>query len=152
SNAKPDANLTKAVQHLETAVGNSAGEPDPNVRAMLARLYLRAEAYDKAIPLLTELVNQEPGWQDGPPLLAEAYSGAGRDADAIAWLEQAAPDSPQLYGTLAEFYEHQRQWKNAAGAYEKAIEASPRAGSELTTRYASVLLNAGTREDISKAR
>ena len=52
------------------------------------RLYVRSGAYDKAIPLLTDLVNQEPGWQDGPMLLAEAYAGAGRAEDAIAWLEE----------------------------------------------------------------
>ena len=33
------------------------GEADPNVRATLARLYVRSGAYDKAIPLLTDLVN-----------------------------------------------------------------------------------------------
>jgi tetratricopeptide (TPR) repeat protein len=149
---KPDEHLAKAIAHLEAAIANPAGEPDPNVRAMLSRLYLRSGAYAKAIPLLTDLVNQEPGWQDGPLLLAEAYSGAGRDADAITWLEQAAPDAPQLYGTLAEFYEREHRWRNAADAYARALQVSPRDSTELKTRYASALLNAGARDDVGKAR
>src|SRR6266852_5804714 len=64
-----DENVTKAVQHLEAALDDSSGESDPNVSATLSRLYLRSGAYAKAIPLLRELVRQEPGWQDGPLLL-----------------------------------------------------------------------------------
>ena len=82
-------NLAKAIQHLEQAVDRQS-ESDPNVRATLSRLYLAAGAFDKAIPLLVELVSQEPGWSDGPTLLAQAYAGAGRDGDAISWLERAA--------------------------------------------------------------
>ena len=67
-----DENLGKAIHHLEIAADKSAGEADPNVRATLARLYVRAGSFDKAIPLLNDLVNQEPSWQDGPTMLAEA--------------------------------------------------------------------------------
>src|SRR5262249_40319067 len=84
--ARMEENLTKAIEHREVAADKSGGEADPNVRATLARLYIRAEKYDKAIPLLADLVSQEPGWQDGPAMLAEAYAGAGRSAEAITWL------------------------------------------------------------------
>ncbi len=30
----------------------------------------------------------------------DAYSGAGKTAEAVAWLEESAPDNPQLYSTL----------------------------------------------------
>jgi tetratricopeptide (TPR) repeat protein len=86
-----DANLAKAIRHFEMALDGAVAESDPNVRATLARLYVRSNAYDKAIPLLTDLVNQEPGWQDGPLMLVEAYAGAGRSRDAIAWLEERTP-------------------------------------------------------------
>jgi len=79
-------NLNKAVQHLEQAIDRLV-DSDPNVRATLARLYLASGANEKAIPLLVELVGQEPGWSDGPSLLAQAYAAAGRDAEAITWLE-----------------------------------------------------------------
>src|SRR5262245_46551013 len=54
-------NLAKAIQHLEQAFDRQS-DSDPNVRATLSRLYMAAGAFDKAIPLLQDLVSQEPGW------------------------------------------------------------------------------------------
>jgi tetratricopeptide (TPR) repeat protein len=144
-------NMAKAIQHLEQAIDRPLGQPDANLRAMLARLYVGNANYDKAIPLLTELVKQEPQWEDGPSLLVEAYAAAGRAADAIRWLEEAVQDDPQLYPALADFYGRQRKWREAAGAYEHALQISPRS-VDLKVRYASMLLNAGGQENIVKAR
>ena len=146
-----DANLTKAVHHLELAIDRPVGESDPNVRATLARLYVRTGAFDQAIALLTDLLNQEPGWQDGPLMLAEAYAGAGRNADAIVWLEQRAPDDPRLLASLADFYEREHRWPDAAGAYGRALQRTPR-NTELKTRYASALMTAGGAANLGKAR
>src|SRR6266545_4823061 len=143
-------NLAKAIQHLEAALERPMSQGDPNVRATLARVYVNARQYDKAIPVLTDLVSQEPGWQDGPSLLAEAYSGAGRTGDAIAWFEQHAADDPRLLPTLGDFYERERRWSDAASAYERALPRSRNA--DLRTRYASALINAGGRQNLTKAR
>jgi tetratricopeptide (TPR) repeat protein len=146
-----DANVSKAIHHLEAAIAHPDGEPDPNVRATLSRLYLATGAYAKAIPLLTALVNQEPQWQDGPTLLAEAYAGSGKIHDGIAWLEERAGGDPRLLPTLADFYERERRWQDAADTYEKALQQTPRS-AELRTRYASALLNTGGRDQLTKAR
>jgi len=146
-----DENLAKAIQHLEIAADKSGGEADPNVRATLARLYVRAGTYDKAIPLLTDLVNEEPGWQDGPSMLAEAYAGAGRSGDAITWLEERTATDPRMLPTLADFYERDRRFSEAAAIYARLLERNPRS-TELKTRYAAALLNAGGRDNITKAR
>jgi tetratricopeptide (TPR) repeat protein len=143
-------NLAKAIQHLEKAIDRQL-DSDPNVRATLARLYLASGAAEKAIPLLVELVSQEPGWTDGPGLLAQAYAGAGRDAEAIAWLEKSAADDPDLYTTLAGFYERERRWKDAANAYQQALVASPR-NTDLKLQYASALMNVGGKDALTKAR
>src|SRR5262249_31031862 len=148
---KADDNVAKAIRHFEAVIDRAPGEPDPNIRATLARLYLRAGMNPKAIPLLTDLVAQEPGWQDGRLLLAEAFAESGRNSDAIAWLERTVPDDPQLYPTLADFYEREHRWKEAAGAYAHAMEIAPR-NTQLKQRYASALLNTGSREDMTKAR
>jgi len=148
---RADENLAKAIHHLEIAADKSGGEADPNVLATLARLYVRAASFDKAIPLLTDLVNQEPGWQDGPSMLAEAYAGAGRSGDAIAWLEERTASDPRMLPTLADFYERERRYSDAAGIYSRLLERNPRS-TELKTRYASALLNAGGRNNITKAR
>jgi len=143
--------LAKAIRHLEIAVGDAPNEADPNVRATLGRAYLQSGAFDKAIALLTGLVNQEPQWQDGPLLLAEAFAGAGRNDDAIAWLKDRTQDDPRLLPTLADFYEREHRWAEAAAAYTGAIARAPR-NAELKTRYASALLNAGGRDAAVKAR
>jgi tetratricopeptide (TPR) repeat protein len=144
-------NLAKAVKCFELSLDGALAESDPNVRATLARLYLRAGSFDKAIPLLTDLVNEEAGWQDGPLMLVEAYAGAGRSADAIAWLEERTPGDPRLLPALADFYERERRWPDAAAAYAKALQRAPR-NLDLKARYASALMNAGGRDNVDKAR
>ena len=147
-----EASLAKAIRHFELALEGAVAESDPNVRATLARLYVRSAAFDKAIPLLTDLVNQEPGWQDGPLMLVEAYAGAGRSRDAIAWLEERTATDPRLLPALADFYDRERRFSDAAGAYARALQRAPRNATDLKTRYASALMNAGGRDNIEKAR
>jgi tetratricopeptide (TPR) repeat protein len=146
-----DENVANAIRHLEQAVANPIGEADPNARGTLARLYLRGSNYDKAIPLLVDLVRQQPGWLEGSRLLAQAYAGAGRIEEAIALLDEQASEDPSLLPTLADFYERQRRWSDAANAYARALNVAPR-NAELRTRYAQALLNAGGRDDLTKAR
>ena len=101
-------------------------QTDIDVRALLARFYVAANQFDKAIPLLQDIVKEAPSWRDGPSLLMEAYAGANKSQDAVAWLEETAPDNPQLYSTLAAFYARSRRWSDAADAYEEALKVSPR--------------------------
>jgi tetratricopeptide (TPR) repeat protein len=144
-------NVTNAIRHLEQAFDPPMSAADANLRAMLARLYIANENYDKAIPVLADLVKQEPGWSDGPTLLIEAYSAAGRANDAITWLEESAPDNPRLYAALGEFYARSRRWTDAASAYDKALEASPNS-FDWRLGMAEALLNAGNRADIIRSR
>jgi tetratricopeptide (TPR) repeat protein len=146
-------NLNNAIVHLEKAIAPPIVSPDANVRAMLARLYIATDSYDKAIALLTELVKQEPGWQDGPTLLVQAYSAAGRSADAIKWLEEAAGENPALLGTLAELYGRQRRWTDAVTAYEQALrDATPRTANPLRIGLATALLASGKPAELARAR
>jgi tetratricopeptide (TPR) repeat protein len=149
--AAQEENLSRAIQHLERALEPPVAAPDAEVRASLARLYIVAGSPDKAIPILTELVNEAPGWTEGPGLLVEAYSAAGRSAEAVTWLESAAAENPRLYSTLGDFYARERRWADSATAYEQALQQSPRS-FDLRVRMASSLLNAGSRADVLKAR
>jgi len=146
-----DENAAMAISHLEQALVKSEGEADPSLRATLARMYVRTAAYDKAIPILRDLVSRERGWQDGVTLLADAYAGAGKNDEAISWLEEEAPENPRLYATLGDFYERARRWSDSAKAYGIAVDRQPR-NVDLKIRYGSVLLNAGGRENAAKAR
>lgn len=151
---KAESNTVRAIRHLEIAVNSSPGEAEPSLKATLARMYVAGKAWDKAITVLVPLVNQEPQWSDGPELLAEAYTGAGRIQDGITWLKDRADDDPRLLPTLADFYERERDWKNASDVYGRAIQLAPfgRNTTDLRTRYASVLLNLGGRDALTKAR
>lgn len=143
--------LTKAIEHLEKAADRPGVPADVNLRAMLARVYVLHGSYDKAIPVLSDLVRQEPGWQDGPGLLVDAFVSAGRTEDAITWLETYAPDTPTLYATLADLLGREERWDEATRAYERALEAMP-GNFDLRVRYGSMLLNASSTDAAAKAR
>jgi tetratricopeptide (TPR) repeat protein len=144
--------LTRAIGHLERAtVRDREVQADANLRAMLARLYIAVGNFDKAIPMLADLVREEPQWQDGQTLLVEAYGLAGRTDEAVKWLEQAALENPQLYSTLADFLGRAERWSDAAAAYEQALRAAPKS-FDLRVRFASMLLNSGGREQTLRAR
>jgi tetratricopeptide (TPR) repeat protein len=146
-------NVNRAIEHLEQAIGGpGAGtEADLNMRATLARLYLMRGGYDVAIRLLEDLVRQEPGWQDVATLLVQAYEAAGRGDEAIRWLENTVAENPLLYPTLADSYGRRGRWADAADAYEKGLKASP-SSVGMRIRYATMLLNAGSRPNAIKAR
>ena len=145
--------LRKGIEHLEKAVGPASAriQTDVNVRAMLARLYVANEQYDEAIPILAEIVKQEPGWLDGASLLVQAYVAAGRSDDATRWLEDAVEMNPQLYPTLADMYARGRRWDDASAAYERALKVSLRS-LDLRVRYAGMLLGTGVEKDAVRAR
>src|SRR4029079_6131826 len=71
--------------------------------------------------------------------------------DAIAFLEQASQENPQLLPTLADFYGREQRWTDAADAYAHALLVSPRS-FDLRVGYGSALLNAGGIENAQKAR
>jgi tetratricopeptide (TPR) repeat protein len=149
--ASQEQDITRAIEHFEKALETPVRQTDIDIRALLSRLYLAADQFDKAIPLLTDIVKEAPTWRDGPSLLMEAYSGAGKTKEALDWLEEAAPDNPQLYSSLAGFYARERRWVDAAGAYEQALKASPRS-FDLRVNLASMLMNTGSRTDLLRAR
>ena len=144
-------NVLKAIDHLEKALETPARQTDIDVRALLSRLYVAAQQFEKAIPLLADIVKEAPSWRDGPSLLMEAYGGANKTEDAEKWLEASAPDNPQLYPSLAAFYARERRWVDAANAYEQALKASPRS-FDLRVNLASMLMNTGSAADVLRAR
>ena len=141
--------MANAIQHLEQSIENPPTFADFTPRAILARLYVATGAFEKAIAVLPDLVKQ--GWQDGASLLVEAYGGAGRSAEAVKWLEEAAPDQPQLFSTLGDFYSRERRWTDSAAAYERALAESPRS-VDLRVWMAQSLLQTGNMGDLTKAR
>ena len=131
-----------AIDYLERA--KTSELPDLGVLLQLGRLYLSTRAYDGAIEVLTELLDEQPGVNQAVQLLIGAYDGAGRPADALAVLEAESEQSPssRTLRQLAERYEQDSRWMDAAGAYEREIEQNPGRVSP-RRRLATALLSAG---------
>ena len=144
-------NLTKSIDHLEKAIVGRVARADANLRAMLSRLYIASGQFDKANPMLSELVKQEPQWEDGATMLVEAYSAADREDEAVKFLQEQVEENSELLPTLADLYANQRKWREAADTYQLAVQGSPRS-FDLRVRWASVLLNTGSKEDVATAR
>ena len=132
----------KAIAALEKS-RRDAGY-DVNLELMLGRLYLNARDYAKAMLSLRRLVDDQPGYPEGAMLLAAAQQGAGQTDDEIATLETTLEYNPRFYRAhlrLAELYEQQRRFSEAADAYAHAAEANSRI--DVSSQRAGALLNAG---------
>jgi len=97
---------------------------------------VRTDATFRPGPEVRFTVRLGGGKQAGVAEADDAVPGMAAQAE---WLVDAAPDDPDLYQTLASFYERERRWSDAAGAYVQAIKNSPRS-TELKTQYASALI------------
>jgi tetratricopeptide (TPR) repeat protein len=128
-----------AIESLERAHRDAI--VDIGLEMMLGRLYVSTGANDKAVATLERVVVDQPGYPEAVWLLAHAHEQAGRVDKAI---ETLASGPPFFRGAshLAELYEQQRRWKDAADAYTEAQRLNPRA-AELTPRRAGALINAG---------
>jgi tetratricopeptide (TPR) repeat protein len=133
---------TKAIAALEKSRRESGF--DINLELLLGRLYLGARDYDKAMGSLRKVVDDQPGYPEAAMLLAAAQEGAGLKDDEIQTLETALEYSPGFYRghlRVAELYEQQRRFGEAADAYGLAAAANPRV--DVSSRQAAALLNAG---------
>ena len=141
--------IETAIAHLEQA-RRPDGDPDPSVGLTLGRLYLRTGEAGKAVTLLRDVVEHHPileVWL----LLGQAYSAAGQPEQAVRALEEGTAFDPRLFVALAETYERQEQWTEAAAAYERAAALGP-PSADLRTRWAGALLNAPGEDNARRAR
>lgn len=138
-----------ALAHLERVQAASRA-PDASILLAIGRLHLRGAAYDKAIQALRQLVEQEPDYNEGATLLAQAYAAAGKVDEATAVLEVLAKEDPDYLTTLAEHYERANQWDKAADAYGRAVQRDP-VDEQLKSRWAIALLNSPAEGAAAKA-
>jgi tetratricopeptide (TPR) repeat protein len=140
-----------ALEHLERSLKASSPATAIAVRLTIARLQMSASAFDKAIPVLRQLLADEPWLPQGVAMLAQAYTESGQSGSAIALLQEAVAIEPAFHETLASAYEKDRRWPEAARAYEQASDQSPRDMS-LKTRWAFSLLSIPDGSGAKRAR
>jgi tetratricopeptide (TPR) repeat protein len=140
----PQLYAARAIAALERA-RQGGGPPELGLDLTLGRLYLQTESYDKAIPILQRIAEEQPGYAEVALLLASAQEGAGKVPEAIGTLKNAVDQNPRFARglvMLAELSEKQGEWKQAADAYARAQRLNMR-GIDFTTRQAAALLNGG---------
>lgn len=138
----PSQYRTKAVAALEKS-RREAGV-DLNLELMLGRLYLQSGTYETSIFSLRRVVDAQPGYPEAAMLLSAAQEGAGQQDGAIRTLERTLEENPEFFRghvRIAELYERQRRFAEAADAYAGAQAANARA--DLGARHAASLINAG---------
>ena len=140
-----------AVDHLERALGDTQPDMTAGIRLTLGRMYFQHQDYDKAIGTLKRLLADGPGLPQGIALLAETYAAAGKQSEAIALLKDAVEEEPSFYSALAEAYDNQQRFAEAASAYEKASEQNPR-DADLKIKRAAALLNLPETASAAQAR
>ena len=140
-----------ALEHLERSLKASNAGTSAAARLTIARLQMSASAFDKAIPVLRQLLADEPWLPQGVAMLAQAYTESGQSANAIALLQEAVAVEPAFYETLASAYESDNRWSDAARAYEQASGQSPRDMS-IKTRWAFALLSLPGDDGAKRAR
>jgi tetratricopeptide (TPR) repeat protein len=140
-----------ALDHLERALKASSAATASGIRLTIARLHMQASAYAQAIPVLRQLLADEPWLPQAVAMLAEAYAESGQPESATALLEEAVTVEPEFYEALATAYEKSGRWSDAARAYQQASSQSPRDLS-LKTRWAFVLLSVPDASGATRAR
>jgi tetratricopeptide (TPR) repeat protein len=139
------------VDHLEKALGDTQTDMAVGVRLTLGRMYLQHQNYDKAIGTLKQLLGDSPWLPQGVALLAETYTAAGKQSEVIALLKDAVGEEPAFYSALADAYDKEQRFAEAASAYEKASEQNPR-DADLKIKWAAALLNRPETASAERAR
>jgi tetratricopeptide (TPR) repeat protein len=138
----PAQYASRAIAALEKSRRDSG--LDVNLELMLGRLYLGARDYAKAISSLRRVVEDQPEYPEAAMALAAAQEGAGQRDDEIRTLETTLENNPTFYRAalrLAELYEQERRYTEAADAYARAAAVNSRI--DVSTQRAAALINAG---------
>jgi arylsulfatase A-like enzyme/Tfp pilus assembly protein PilF len=136
-------NVSDEERRKLAALGYVAGTAKPVVRADAPRpadmtglfavedeaaaLFVRGQ-YAKAVPLLAQILKQDPYNLDAALRLGTCYSMLGRDADAVAAYEKAqsiAPQSQDVRQYLGLHYARGPQWQKAVPLLEGVVAEAP---------------------------
>jgi tetratricopeptide (TPR) repeat protein len=139
----PATYAAKAIAALEKAKGDGS---DLGLNLLLGRLYVQGREFEKAIPLLASVTERAPEVAEAAMLLSSAQEEAGHVDDAIKTISALLNENPESFRAvvrLAELYEQDERWNEAAEAYGKAQAMSGARAQPLTPRRAIALLSAG---------
>src|SRR5205085_5970075 len=117
---------------------------DTESLAILARLYRVSHDEASAEKTYRTILDQDPNNDDALSGLAMVYADKGDLKKAIEMLKQAAEKdpNPRTLVTLAEFYEQNHDYANAADTWKQALPLT-NDNERVRRAYAQELLSAG---------
>lgn len=133
-----------AIAALERAAQDGIG--DLGLNMLLGRLYVQTRAYEKAVPPLRRVIDEQPGYSEAAWLLATALEHSNQSDAAIQVLRVALQYNPRFFQgqvRVAELNEKLGRWDEAANSYARAQKLNARMATDLTPRRAAALINAG---------
>ena len=133
-----------AIAALERAAQDGVG--DLGLNMLLGRLYVQTRAFDKAVPPLRRVIDDQPGYSEAAWLLATALEHTDQSVAAIEVLRVALQYNPRFFRgqvRVAELNEKLGRWDEAANSYARAQQLNARMATDLTPRRAAALINAG---------
>ena len=136
----------EALLHFEKVLGS--GARDAAVELAAGRLAVEQGRHDQAIRWLTAFLLDQSGYPEAMKLLADAYEGSGRPADAaevVAELVSQSPEATEMRVWLAELHEAAGAWDKASAAWRDVEAASP-GDLVYPIRRAMALINGGQAE------
>ncbi len=138
----------RAIESLEQLVAEQ-GEKAPGDMLGLAQLYLAADNWAKARPLLRELVAAHPDEPRYLAILTEAMLSRGETAEAEPYLDRLIAAAPNNFGTVslqAESLFRQNQYEEAVDLLEEFVD---RPGAEPADAPARLRMVAGVLEQFT---
>lgn len=142
--------MKDAAAHLEKVLGTPTGATDVSLQFTLGRLYLITGEPEKAVELLTRIVEEQPFLMQARLTLVQALTSAGRSEEAIDALAPVAGTDARLNTTLAQLLTRAGRVREASDALGRAASANP-GSRDVQMQYAAALLALGTRDDAKKA-
>jgi tetratricopeptide (TPR) repeat protein len=119
--------LARALRAAEEAVAQAPGSAA--ARTLFGRVLCAQQQYENAAAQLTQATGLDPAHAPAWLALAEMHRKAGRQERALIVLEsgqQAAPDSPELFGESAALLAGLERPTEALDAYEQAEQLAER--------------------------
>ncbi|MBW8869009.1 MAG: tetratricopeptide repeat protein [Acidobacteria bacterium] len=131
----------ESIAPLQRAV--TAMPQNPDAREMLSRAYLDTSDFRKAASSFGTLTTIQPGNPKGWYGLARSYERIAEEA--LASLEQEAPDSPLIELVVADVAVTQEKFPAALAIYRRVLEGTPPVGG-LHQAVAALYVRAGKPE------
>ncbi len=129
--AESQEQYAQAAEFFEKAHAayEEAGTPDTTCLYRAGMNYVKIKQYDKALPLLEKVIGMDYNPGRSARLLADAYVGTGKAAEAEAALlkgKEAVPsESVEFDKKLAYLYFNTGQYEKAAASFATVNEAIP---------------------------